>query len=68
MIPKLAALALLLSLSALGAVCLRRNLRGEHIFGSLSVAGFRWPIWFELTSGALFLLVCLLFTLIVAIA
>ncbi len=65
---KIAALVLLLSMAVLAAACLRRNLRGEHIFGSLSVAGFQWLIWVELTSTTLFLLACLLFTLIVAIA
>ena len=55
---KLAALAFILAMTAVGVFVVRRNLRSEHTFAGLADLGIRPPIWFELAGNSIFLLGC----------
>jgi hypothetical protein len=62
---KLAALALILAMMAIGIFVVRRNLRGEHTFRALGDLGLAPPIKFELMGNSLFLATCGFFLLLV---
>ena len=62
---KLAALALILVMSAIAIFCVRRNLRGEHTFRALADLGFHPTVQSELMANSVFLAGCGLFLVLV---